>query len=501
MPGFELGLLMGLGRSALREREERTRREREQQELAQQQSARSLGLLQRFVETDDLLPDDARSLAAQHLLQLSSNPKAKDTDFNKAVQDVWTTANRPRPSASPQSIATEATRRIAGADYSGLNLISPFSNMGNAAQDFGRNTILPQLPEPEMVSGLLTRDEIDARNQRKLRSQLELQQKFSRDPKALLGEGPDAFYTFSPEGQFIGRTPFVSAPAATTKLTEGDKELERAYSYYARLKGLPIEKVQSDPRLGAEAERAYADATGRSPRPVPAYMQSEPLIPTWNPATQQVVYTPRSQAVGMVAPRTTYDEFGVPTTGGVRGTALTQPAAVPTATQETLRGFDILEAQLSGAEPLIKSLNANGPLVGRIAKIKVNALGGHGATPQEEELIVRLRRLLSSQAFAEGGKQLTGTEKMEFEAIVPKPEDTVEQALIKLNLTREFVKNKRAAVMRYMPARQRAQLGVPTLPKVGPKVGDIMMTKGGQKIRIKSLSPDGTQVLDYEVVP
>lgn len=478
MPGFELGLLMGLGRSALREREERTRKEREDAELARQQSARSLGLLQKFVETDDLLPDEARNAAASHLLQLSTNPKAKDTDFTKAVQDVWTVANRPRPSASPQSVATEATRRIASADYSGLDAIAPFSNMGSAAMDFGRNEVLPKLPEPETVSGLLTRDELTARSERELRGRLKLQQEYARDPtqpKALLGEGPDAFYTFSPEGAFIGRTPFENA-TLSTKLTEGDKELERAYAYYARLKGLTIEQVRADSTLGAQAERAYADATGRTPRPIPAYMQSEPLLPTWDPITQQVVYTPRSQAAGMPAPRTVYDMTGAPTTGGTSGVALTAPPTVPTATQETLRGFDTLESQLAGAEPLIKSLNANGPLKGRIAKIKVNALGGHGTTAQEKELVVRLRRLLSSQAFAEGGKQLTGTEKMEFEAIVPKPEDTVEQALIKLNLTREFVKNKRAAVMRYIPARQRGQLNgtaPPTLPPPPPPSGFV----------------------------
>lgn len=201
---------MGLGRSALREREERTRKEREDADLARQQSARSLGLLQKFVETEDLLPDSARSAAAQHLLNLSSNPKAKDTDFTKAVQDVWTIANQPRPSASPQSVATEATRRIASADYSGLDAISPFSNMGGAAQDFGRNEILPQLPEPETVSGLLTRDELDERNMRGMERQLALRQKYTsmNEPKAITVEGPDGVYRFDPNGKEIGFTPF-----------------------------------------------------------------------------------------------------------------------------------------------------------------------------------------------------------------------------------------------------------------------------------------------------
>jgi hypothetical protein len=173
---FELGLLMGLGRSALKERETRAQQDKLAREQAEQQNAQSLAMLQKLVETDDLLPDEARNAAAQHLFSLATNPKAKDTDYSKAVQDTFAIANRPRPAATPQNIAANAVRTMAQPDYSFMDAIAP--GLGTATNQ-GFQQSVPRLPEPQTVSGLLTRDERSARDEADLRRKLALQQQYA----------------------------------------------------------------------------------------------------------------------------------------------------------------------------------------------------------------------------------------------------------------------------------------------------------------------------------
>lgn len=211
---FELGLVMGLGRSAMREREERRRQEELARKQADEQNSRSLGTLQKLVDTDDLLPDEARNVAAQHLFRLATNPKAKDTDFQKAIQETIAAANRPRPMVTPQSIAANATQRIASQDYSALDGLMP--GMGAGMNETLRSTVVPQLPAPPTASGLLTRDEIGAREEAELRRKLALQQEFST-PKddGYTVEGPDGIYVIDKStGTERGYTPFRTPPAS-----------------------------------------------------------------------------------------------------------------------------------------------------------------------------------------------------------------------------------------------------------------------------------------------
>lgn len=113
---------------------------------------------------------------------------------------------------------------------------------------------------------------------------------------------------------------------------------------------------------------------------------------------------------------------------------------------------DVAQREISGKQTLIQNLDIAisklddmkrdplfGPVVGRLRNIQINRLGGIGASPQEQELAVRLRALVRDQSFAEGGKQLTPTEKEEFTATLPQLTDTVEQAIIKARLSKEFL--------------------------------------------------------------
>lgn len=222
---FELGLVMGLGRSAMREREERRRQEELARKQADEQNSRSLGTLQKLVDTDDLLPDEARNVAAQHLFRLATNPKAKDTDFQKAIQETIAAANRPRPVVTPQSIAANATQRIASQDYSALDGLMP--GMGAGMNETLRSTVVPQLPAPPTASGLLTRDEIGAREEAELRRKLALQQEFST-PKddGYTVEGPDGIYVIDKStGKERGYTPFRTPPVPKQDLSRSPFEV------------------------------------------------------------------------------------------------------------------------------------------------------------------------------------------------------------------------------------------------------------------------------------
>lgn len=206
---FELGLLMGLGRAAVRERDERSQKEKLQREQMEESNRRSLGMLEKLVSSDDLLPDDARNVAAQHLFRLATNPKAKDKDFTSAMQEVLMATNRPR--STPQTIAADSTRKIAAQDYSFLDTIAP--GMGQAT-----NAAMQQapayLPPPEMVSGVLTPQERSQREESQMRRRLEMQRDLSGSaPKASVVEGPDGVYRFGPDGNELGFTPFRTPTA------------------------------------------------------------------------------------------------------------------------------------------------------------------------------------------------------------------------------------------------------------------------------------------------
>ena len=184
----------------------------------------------------------------------------------------------------------------------------------------------------------------------------------------------------------------------------------------------------------------------------------EPLYPVVS--GDQVVYAPRSQASGKSAPRTLYDETGMANTGGRKGLSTTAPPAISDNTQKELAGINSslkiaqsVDSKLS--DPAFRTL---GPVVGKIKMKEIRSLGGFGATKEQIDMATDLQRLISTQAFAEGGKQLTPTELRQFELVIPNMEDTLETAMIKSRKAIDYLKLKRDERFRMMPVRQRAQL-------------------------------------------
>jgi hypothetical protein len=100
-----------------------------------------------------------------------------------------------------------------------------------------------------------------------------------------------------------------------------------------------------------------------------------------------------------------------------------------------------------------------GPLSGRLLKLKIGQLGGYGTTPAERQAAQRILTLLSARSFAEGGKNLTGTEKEILFAQLPDLNDTVEQALSKLEVAEDYLRKAQESSINMIPEVQRGQVG------------------------------------------
>jgi hypothetical protein len=170
---FGLGFLRSLGQAALTDREERRKREREERELNEETNARKLGMLQKLVEADNLLPDEARNAAATHLFRLATSEKTKPKDYEQAMSDVMALASRPRP--TPKTVAADAVRQSADAN---VKLPSaPGSLWGTMVPRLPSQEDLATINSPrEMTSGMLSRDEITARQDADMSRRLAMQQ-------------------------------------------------------------------------------------------------------------------------------------------------------------------------------------------------------------------------------------------------------------------------------------------------------------------------------------
>lgn len=199
----------------------------------------------------------------------------------------------------------------------------------------------------------------------------------------------------------------------------------------------------------------------------------EPLYPVVSGDT--VTYVPRSQAAGRSAPRTLYDLSGMPTTAGREGLSTTPPPTLPTGVQDQIAGIKTTLKQFSDVESKLNNPRyANfGPVVGRITLAEVDKLGGAGATKEQIELANALQRLLTSQAFAEGGKQLTPTEYEQFEKLTPSLKDTLPQAIIKARAAIAFLRQKHADRVSMIPERQRGQVDLSLPPPGGGQIPTV----------------------------
>lgn len=100
-----------------------------------------------------------------------------------------------------------------------------------------------------------------------------------------------------------------------------------------------------------------------------------------------------------------------------------------------MQALDVIERDVAPAMAQVEQMF--GPLRGRLASIQMDKLGGYGLTQEQVEMLTRLRTLLTSQAFADGGKQLTQTELELFRYTSPSPQDTFEAALTKAKILRK----------------------------------------------------------------
>jgi hypothetical protein len=189
------------------------------------------------------------------------------------------------------------------------------------------------------------------------------------------------------------------------------------------------------------------------------------------------------------APRTLYDAAGNPTVGGKAGST-TAPPTIPETTQSELSGMkttiDLYERQIL---PNLEKMRADlGPIMGRIKVAEVSKAGGYGATPEQVKLLTDMETALMSEAFANGGKQLTGNEKQYFEDIRPKPTDLFSTALIKAENAAAYLRSKYNDRLGVMPANQRRQMSpLPPPPTGGAGAG--AQGKAGDIVRVKH--PDG----------
>jgi hypothetical protein len=133
-------------------------------------------------------------------------------------------------------------------------------------------------------------------------------------------------------------------------------------------------------------------------------------------------------------------------------------------TRDRLVGLAGTLAQLNGIEKMLNdpaAANVLGPASGRIAIKDLSALGGTVTDAKQKELVVRLQGAMTEEAFANGGKQLTGTELERFQQTSIQPFDTLDTARMKLKLRKEILSGKmqrQQAVLSPVARRQSEDL-------------------------------------------
>lgn len=161
--------------------------------------------------------------------------------------------------------------------------------------------------------------------------------------------------------------------------------------------------------------------------------------------------------------------------------------SLPGTTMERIEG---MKTALDLARPVAAKLTSKrsfGPVAGRMTLAEINKLGGAGASKEDIALATELHRLVTTQAFANGGKQLTPTELEQFERLNPALSDTLDQAIIKTQQSIQFLQMRLKNTVDTLTPRQR-ELVNPNLVNTGPdqqpgqpKVGDTKQFPNGRK--------------------
>ena len=130
---------------------------------------------------------------------------------------------------------------------------------------------------------------------------------------------------------------------------------------------------------------------------------------------------------------------------------------VDVTTQQSLAGLGSAYSAMNRIGDLLNSTPTQGPALGRVTMAQIESLGGMGVDPKTIQLAVELRKLMANKAFEMGGKQLTDTEKVEFQFQVPSITDTVEQAFVKARADIAAMQRSYANRLMAMHPAQRAQ--------------------------------------------
>jgi hypothetical protein len=157
--------------------------------------------------------------------------------------------------------------------------------------------------------------------------------------------------------------------------------------------------------------------------------------------------------------------------------------SVPQTTMERLEGIRTALELTTDVMPKLTKKATFGPVAGRIKLAEINKLGGLGASKEDIDLANQLYRIVTTQAFANGGKQLTPTELAVFEKLNPILSDTLDKALIQTKNSVDFLNIRYRNIWDTMTARQQE-----LVPNYNPKNKKQGESTGATGSKIKIIS-------------
>lgn len=445
-----------------------------------------------------------RSGLAGMFERLAQDESLRPEVRNQYEQRLATVLLTPEEKKLPRGIEAIVTEVPTGIPQQGKGLATP-------PQEFPATQLpegIPPLPGMELPGASMqaptgpasmparfTPEEVATQERQALRRQLEMQNELGiqdtlnrrrrvpAEPEMVAGELPDgsAYYANRDplSGEFTDPATGEDLPGFAPMMG-GTTVAAPGQTMGSQLGGAFDTDMAGNPVEPDQFYKVFRNSRSNQVVGVLPTVYSEPTVQAYIPGVG-VQNIPRSAAPGTAAPRTAFDLSGMPTTGGDVGISLTAPPTVPEATQADIQSTRQAVQELDTIIPELQGYQGRlGPLLGRVTLAEINSLGGMGASTEEIALAQRLRRLLMTQAFENGGKQLTPTEKEEFIALNPALTDTFPQAITKALGARQYLVDKYKGRLEIMPVRIRGQLPVPAeLPPL-PGAPDRVRVRGPQ---------------------
>jgi hypothetical protein len=295
----------------------------------------------------------------------------------------------------------------------------------------------------------------------------------SRTPKAVKINGQPGFAVFNGAGWTDANTG-QPIQGSVEPINFNSKLEEQGFVFAAeehRL-GRPLQEHE---KAGVWNSWLGQNATAKNVTPREVYN-----APTADAPYGNVTLMPSNQAIGMPSPRQVVGPDGQTSVGGQVGIG-TQP--IPPLNATVVAGLEGWEQAITNAKRAHATLTQRaasirtGPLWGRIKGVQLGALGGWGTSPAEKQLAIEFNNMMSDRAFAEGGKNLTGTEYNIFLGKLPQAHDTVENAIAKINDALRYAEDRYRMKASLIPTRQRGAipaLNTPGNPAAPSEVSPTM---------------------------